>query len=35
MICKTCDKWLKEYPCPHCGEEGGEVFIGKEGTGRP
>jgi len=34
MICKKCDKWIKEYPCPHCGNEG-ESFEAIEGIGRP
>ena len=33
MVTSTMD--LLRVKCPHCGEQGGEVFIGKEGTGRP
>jgi len=36
--CKKCYKQINNYPCPHCGEEGGEAFLGKEGGtggGRP
>ena len=30
--CRKCNNAIARYPCRYCGEDGGEAFLGKEGT---